>query len=263
MLSYTYLGRLGRGGFSELDLVELSDGRRVVLRRLLGKSIFQPREHYRFRRGTRIRSVLSPHRNIVASLEYGYNFLRPYEIIEYVQGDNLKGMFNARSQALLENREYILEACAIAVAHVHQKGFMHLDVKPENFMCQIRERPVVKLTDFDLARPMDMQGRSVQMGTPVYMAPEQLRTKRSSQASDVFSFGIMAYLFFTGKMPFIGSTPRSSIRKQKSDVYAAPMAKDSCPELSDKWNRVIAKSLEKRPERRYKDMTEVLNDLWS
>lgn len=264
MLPFSLLGNLASGGFSELKLIELRDGRRAVMRRLLSASILHPREHFRFRRGTNIRAILSPHKNLIDSYDHGYDLFRPYEIIEYVQGDNLKAYFNVRNSFVMENREYILEQCASAIAHVHSKGYMHLDVKPENFMCQLRDKPIVKLTDFDLARPASATGECVQMGTPVYMAPEQLTAKRwSSQSADVFAFGVMAYLLFTEKMPFNGSTPKSAMKRHKSELCIAPMVKDSNPEVSDRWNSVIAKALEKRIERRYKNMNELLSDLWS
>ena len=259
MISYTMLGDFARGGFAELKLIELGDRRRAILRRPLSFSIFHLGEYRRFKRGIAIRSHLTPHRNLVGSIEYGYDFLHPWEIIEYVNGDNLKTHYNNRSAVLASNREYILESCASGIAWIHSSGYMHLDVKPENFICQATDKIVVKLTDFDLARPADENGPSLQMGTPNYMAPEQFHRKRAYKASDVFAFSVMAYMFFTGKMPFKGSTPKAALKRQASENYEAPSVRDSVPNVPDKWNDAIARGLAKKVENRFQDMTEMLD----
>ena len=259
MISHTVLGDFARGGFAELKLIELGDRRRAILRRPLNFSIFHLGEYRRFKRGIRIRSLLTPHRNLVGSIEYGYDFLHPWEIIEYVNGDNLKSHYNNRSAVLAANREYILESCASGIAWIHSSGYMHLDIKPENFICQVSDKIVVKLTDFDLARPEDETGPSLQMGTPNYMAPEQFHRKRSYKASDVFAFSVMAYMFFTGKMPFRGSTQKAALKRQASENYEAPSVRDSVPDVPDKWNEAIAMGLAKKVENRFRDMTEMLD----
>ena len=259
MIPHMVLGDFAKGGFAELKLVELGDRRRAILRKPLGFSIFRLGEYNRFKRGIAIRSQLSPHRNLVNSIDYGYDFLHPWEIIEYVNGDNLKTHYNNRSAVLTSNREYILESCASGIAWVHTSGYMHLDVKPENFICQTGDKIVVKLTDFDLARPEDDNGPNIQMGTPSYMAPEQFHGKHSYKASDVFAFSVMAYMFFTGKMPFKGTTQRAALKRQASENYEAPYVKESVPEVSSKWNAAIAKGLAKKVENRFPDMTAMLD----
>ena len=90
MIPHMVLGDFAKGGFAELKLVELGDRRRAILRKPLGFSIFRLGEYNRFKRGIAIRAQVSPHKNIVNSIDYGYDFLHPWEIIEYVNGDNLK-----------------------------------------------------------------------------------------------------------------------------------------------------------------------------
>ena len=255
------LGDFAKGGFAELKLVELAGRRRAILRRPLHFSIFKLGEYKRFKSGIAIRSSLTPHKNIVGSIEYGFDFMHPWELIEYINGDNLKTHFNSRSNILTTNIEYILKSCAYGIAKVHDSGLMHLDVKPENFILQNTGTPVVKLTDFDLTKPDDANAPSPQMGTPSYMAPEQLRGKRAYKASDVFAFSVMAYMFFTGKMPFKGSTQKSALKRQASDNYDAPLVKESVPEVPDRWNLAIARGLSKKLDYRFPDMNAMLDFL--
>ncbi len=97
------------------------------------------------------------------------------------------------------------------------------------------------------------------MGTPNYMAPEQFRYKRSYKASDVFAFSIMAYMFFTGKMPFKGSTQKSALKRQASENYEAPLVSESVSNVPDKWNHAIARGLAKKVENRFPDMGAMLD----
>jgi len=259
MLQYKINEPFASGGVAELHFVTLADGRKALLRRLLPNKVFHLCEHLGFRNGLKVRQAVSPHRNIVKSFEWGYHFLRPYEIIEYIPGENLKVLYNMRGKLLLEHAAVVLEAAACGLAWVHNVGYMHLDVKPENFLCQERARPIVKLTDFDLARPGDDCGPRRQMGTPAYMAPEQFVQKTSSMASDVFAFSIMAYQIFTWKMPFSGDSPKATWRHQASETVIPKPPVSSNPEMPPKWNAAIVKGLEKRQEKRLPDMNAFLD----
>ena len=259
MMQLTRISSFAEGGLAELTLVALPNGQQALLRKLHASKVLNIREHLSFRRGLKIRAALTPNEYIIGSLEWGYDFLCPYEVIEYLQGENLKVTFNSRSHILAQNRERVLKACAMGLAHVHKSGFMHLDVKPENFLCQFKGVPKVKLTDFDLAREADDCGPRAQMGTPAYMAPEQLRHKLSCKASDVFAFCVMAYQLFTNKMPFTGSTVKSTLKRQASENVEAPQPIKSNPSMPENWNLAIVKGLAKKPENRLPDMEALLD----
>ena len=262
MMQLTRISPFAQGGLAELTLVMLPNGQQALLRKLHATKVLRIREHLNFKRGVKIRAALTPNEYMVGSLGWGYDFLCPYEVIEYLPGDNLKIAFNSRNPMLVQNRERVLRACAMGLAHVHRSGYMHLDVKPENFLCQFRGAPKVKLTDFDLAREADDHGPRPQMGTPAYMAPEQFRRKVSYKASDVFSFCVMAYQMFTNKMPFTGSTLKSTLKRQASENVEAPAPIESNPSMPESWNEVIVRGLAKKPENRLPDM-EALLDLLS
>lgn len=260
--TYTVLGLFATGGMAELYSIILNDGQRALRRELHAAKILRWGLHRRFRFGLKVRANLSPHDNIANSLTWGYDGIKPYEIIEWVDGQNLKNLLNARSALLTEQIDAILLQAATALAWVHENEIMHLDVKPENFLCKTDadNSVTVKLTDFDLSRPAGDQSRQRQLGTPAYMAPEQFKERIASPASDVFAFSIMAYQLLTGKMPFTGDTPKKTWRNQASDSVTPRPPQELVPELPEKTSRTIMRGLVKRPQQRLPDMRAWLHE---
>ncbi|MBP5639958.1 MAG: serine/threonine protein kinase [Victivallales bacterium] len=260
--SYNILGHFAEGGIATLERIVLEDGRKAILRELQSSKIFSIKQQITFRRGIRIRAMLSPHPRMTNSLEFGAKGLRPYEIIEYIEGKNLKALVNNRDEVVRNNMMFIIRECAEALAWIHSNGFMHLDVKPENFIiCTTGDKPIVKLTDFDLAQKATNNGPYKQSGTPAYMAPEQFKQKKAFMASDVFAFSVMAYLLVTGKQPFVSSTQKGSLHKQASDSYTPKAPIEHVPDLPIKLNNAIMTGLEKRLDRRFPDMNTFLKQI--
>ena len=261
-LTYRTQGPLATGGMAKLDRIVLSDGKPAVLRQMKSLSLLNFRQRKFFKRGAQIRAALTPHPNIVSSLEIGSHFLAPYEIIEYVSGQPLRNLMTLNDPTLKLNTEHVLLEMAEALAWVHDNGFMHLDVKPENFLLKrAKDTYTVKLTDFDLARVRADHGPHRQLGTPGYMAPEQFKRHKCHQASDVFAFGIIAYELLTGRRPFSGKTPKDMWRHQASKRYLPRPLHDFVPQIPPKLEYVILACLNKEREKRYHDMRQVLNAL--
>jgi serine/threonine protein kinase len=264
-ISFRVKTPFAEGGMAVLSSIVTSDGQPAIFRELRGRYVCRFGVRARFVRGIRIRESLSPHPGLANSLEQGSNWFKPYEIIEKVPGCNLRVLINRRDEAVRIHREEILAAAAAGLAYMHQKQYLHLDVKPENFLVDTSDRfhPVVKLTDFDLACPVEQARRSRQVGTPAYMAPEQFNLKISLKASDVFAFGVMAYQLCCGRFPFFGNSEKQTMRKQ-ADVNVIPRPpSDFVRDISPRLERVIMRSLAKRSQERYPDMGAFLNDLTS
>lgn len=261
-LTYTVLGHFATGGMAELYTVVLNDGQRALRRELHAAKVLRWGLHRRFRFGLKTRASLSPHDNLANSLNWGYDGLKPYEIIEWIDGQNLKNLLNVRSPLLTDHVEEILLQAATALAWVHENQLMHLDVKPENFLCKSNGSGdlIIKLTDFDLARPAEDQSRQRQLGTPAYMAPEQFKERKASPASDVFAFNIMAYQLVTGRMPFSGDTPKKTWRNQASESVVPKTPQELMPEVPDKVSRTIMRGLIKRQQQRIPDMRAWLHE---
>ena len=149
---------------------------------------------------------------------------------------------------------YFLFACC---------GFMHLDVKPENFLLKESPNglPIVKLTDFDLAKKSDDNGPYPQPGTPAYMAPEQFKEKMAFMASDVFAFSLMMYRIVTGKAAFVADTKKKLLHLQASSVQTARHPQDIDPSLNPALCAIIMKGLAKKRDQRYPDMMAMADDL--
>lgn len=261
-ITYSIIGNFALGGIAVLERIILGDGRRALLRRLQSGKVLNISHQQCFRRGTEIRQMLSPHPNLVNSLERGSQGLRPYEIIEFVDGQNLKVMMNDRHEVLHQQLMYIVTECAEALSWIHTNGFMHLDIKPENFILDVTHKtPVVKLTDFDLTQPSNANQPHKQMGTPAYMAPEQFTKKTAYMASDVFAFCIMLYQLTTGKAPFSGETQKEAFQKQASLTFVPKPPSEFVKDINPKLNHIIMTGLQKSLDKRYPSMANLLADL--
>ncbi len=248
------------GGMAVLDTVQLEDGRLAVLRKYRVSRLLNFRLRAQFIAGLRLRQELSGHQNIVGSLGFSEGLL-PYEIIEFVSGPNLNTIMGRQDDFFRKYRVQILQQAAEALAWIHRHKVMHLDVKPENFLVRVAaDGPLVKLTDFDLARPADDNGPGRRNGTPEYMAPEQFKQKMRYQASDVFAFSIMAYRMLANRFPFSGSSANSALKHQASDKVAARPLHEVCPDIPARLEIAIMHGLEKDWHRRLQDMNAFLQE---
>ncbi len=263
--SFSRIGVIGSGGMAQLSNALLEDGTHVVVRELLLQKVFMLEQQMRFRNGCRIREMLSASPHIVKSLGRRSLTLLPYEIIEYFESKNLKLQLNSQPELVKRYMTEIIRQAAEALAWVHENGYMHLDVKPENFLVSFRgaNKVMVKLTDFDLTTPKDKTGPRPQRGTPAYMAPEQITRKVCSQASDVFAFSIMAYRVVTGKMPFFGNNLKQVLRHQARETVKAEAPIYCNPDVPRSLNTAIMLGLEKREKDRIPTMSEWLKVLES
>jgi serine/threonine-protein kinase len=259
------LQQIAVGGMAVLFLAEQPDGTNLVIRELHPKLRWRLRSHLRFRRGARIRDLVSPHPNIVFSVEYGYSRLVPYEIIEYVPGQNLHELIGRRDECIVRNNLEVLRQASNAIAHMHDAGYIHLDVKAENFVLDKRayeqDRVLVKLTDFDLSRRISASFDARRAGTASYMAPELLRKGSVGIEADIFAFGVLAYYLVTRRKPFSGFTLDEMRRQQLSQSYLVPEPIRLAPEIAPKLSWIIMKCLEKDPAQRFPSMAYLRREL--
>jgi len=162
---------------------------------------------------------------------------------------------------LLENVAQILIDMAVALEHMHENGFMHLDFKPENVL--VTPNGKVRLVDFDLAQPIPARPKKMSRknpGTPAYMAPEQLLGQPLSNRVDIFSYGASAYELLTNHKPFPGESPAEILKLQldRSD-FVSPRALN--PDLPANLEKVLLRCLETDPERRYPVMGVMVREL--
>lgn len=206
------------------------------------------------------------HPHIVEFLEYGGLIDgRPYLAMEWLEGRDLAAELSARGPLSAREALAVLEPVASALAAAHRAGIIHRDLKAQNVMVQAGpEEPRIKLVDFGIAKPLAPGAATVvtstgrQLGTPVAMAPEQIRGVAVDARTDIYALGVLIYQLLTGQLPFQAPTAQETEElhlhapaPRVSDLTAVP------PEIDG----VVLRCLAKRPEDRYPSVDDVLADL--
>lgn len=146
------------------------------------------------------------HDNITAYYDYGEVDGRPYLVLEYVSGGSLGEAIREGRAGDLREKLRVAGQIANALAYVHSKGIVHRDVKPDNV--RVSASGQVKVTDFGIAKgpELSLTGAGFTVGTPYYMAPEQIRGRKATPLVDVYAFGVLLYELVSGVRPFAGGT---------------------------------------------------------
>jgi eukaryotic-like serine/threonine-protein kinase len=242
---------INSGGMADIWLATDSNGKAYALRRMHERYKFNFFARRRFVRGCEILERISDHETIIGYVEHGKISGQHYLLMEYVEAENLKDLYTRHDPVLLENVAQILIDMALALEHMHENGYMHLDFKPENVL--ITRNGKVRLVDFDLAQPIPEKPTKLSKknpGTPAYMAPEQMLGQPISHHVDVFSYGVTAYELLTNQKPFPGETPSDILKKMlnRADFITPRQLNGELPPAIEK---VILRCLELEPERRY------------
>ncbi len=174
--------------------------------------------------------------------------------MEFIKGEDLKTIL-ARSAPLPESAilEYLKQLCD-GIAYAHRLGIVHRDIKPANIL--LDEGHHVKVTDFGIAKVLDAaatKAGTMIMGTPLYMAPEQIQGEKIDQRVDIYALGIMLFEMATGAPPF----NEGSIEYHHLNTPVPPIEAD----LSEDLKRIIYRCVEKDPDKRYQSIEELLMDL--
>jgi serine/threonine protein kinase len=240
---------INSGGMADIWLATDPENKPFALRKLHDELKFNFVARRRFVRGCEILSKIHSHEYVIGYIEHGKISGTLYCLMEYVESSNLKQVFARNDPMLSENIGNILIDMAVALEHVHDSGFMHLDFKPENVL--VTRNAAVRLVDFDLAQPRPKEPKkfSKNPGTPAYMAPEQLQRGAIDHRVDLFAYGVAAYELLTGRKPFEGDSAEEILRRQLSGGLATP--RELNPEIPLPLEKTILKCLEKDPNKRH------------
>ena len=170
----------------------------------------------RFKREVRISSELS-HPSIVQVIDYGEHDGQLYLVMEMIKGKPLRDIITKDGFALREFME-IFRPILQALQYAHDKGIIHRDLKPENIM--FTDDSKIKVMDFGLARGHQYSAitkTGTALGTPAYMAPEQITSNTIDKRSDQYTLGVIAYEMLTGRLPFIEDNPINIMFKHVTD----------------------------------------------
>ena len=179
--------------------------------------------------------------------------------MEYVPGQNLKGLIRQTGQLALGTVISLARQICDGLAEAHKLGVVHRDLKPQNIM--IDREGSARNMDFGIARSIKgkgITGAGVIIGTPEYMSPEQVEGKEVDQRSDIYSLGIILYEMVIGQVPFEAETPFAIGMKHKSEIPKDP--KELNAQIPEDFSRVILKCLEKDKEKRYQSAGEVRSE---
>jgi serine/threonine protein kinase len=257
--SYRVLEPLGRGGMAEVykGYHPLLD-RYVAIKVLHAHFSADAQFADRFQREAATVAKLR-HPNIVQVHDFGVQDGISYMAMEYVEGITLKErLINARAAAAplpWAESVSILQQVAAALDHAHAHGLVHRDVKPANILLRNSATDVkreVILTDFGIAKILEgvqFTTTGMSMGTPDYMAPEQVHGEPVSARTDVYALGIVFFEMLTGVLPFSADTPVAVLLKHVSD--APPSPRLLVPTLPEAIDDVVQCALAKRPIERY------------
>jgi serine/threonine-protein kinase len=187
---------------------------------------------------------------------------RVYMVMERVNGRSLRHILTEQKKLPAERAVRIALGICDALEYVYRNGVVHRDLKPENVMVDSEDH--IKLIDFGIAGSVGMRRLTFAklaraMGTPDYISPEQVKSKRGDARSDVYALGIMLYEMLTGEVPFHGPNPLAVINDRLLNHPTPPRELDS--EISPQLQEIIYRALERNPANRYASAREFAKDL--
>ena len=256
---YRIVDPLGRGGMGIVYKVEhVRIGKLLAMKLLTGELSRNPEVVRRFKQEALTVSKLSSP-NTVQVFDFGVAEGLTYLVMELVTGEDLaRALRTAGPMPFPRLGKVVIQVCA-SLAEAHQKGIVHRDVKPENVML-LRGKDgadVAKVLDFGLAKLREgadlneMTSQGAIVGTPYFMAPEQIRGEPVDHRTDIYALGALMYRALTGHYPFNGPTPMSVFTKHLTEQPVPPAMR--APELAVPFgaSAIVMKALEKDPADRY------------
>jgi len=209
----------------------------------------------RFRREARSVAALS-HPNVVTVIDRGEHGGRQFIVFEYIDGENLKQLIQRRGQAPVKTALELAGQIAQALSFAHQQGLVHRDVKPQNVL--LNGDGTAKVTDFGIARSLDVQHGMTQTGTVLgtsdYIAPEQAQGQNVDEQTDIYSLGVVLYELLTGEVPFPGESFVAVAMRHINEP--PPPIRDKRPDVPPRVEALVQKAMAKEPRDRFRSMAE-------
>lgn len=199
------------------------------------------------------------HKNVCRVYDFNRIAGIAYTSMEFVNGESLRSVLNRFGGLPMRKANDIgLQICS-GLKEAHAQGIVHRDLKPENVM--IDSQGNVKIMDFGIARSMDTATRMTgsMVGTPAYMAPEQVSGKPVDYRTDIYSLGLVLYEIYTGVPAFNADTAVAVALKQMNEAPTPPHTLD--PSFPAPVERVILRCLEKEPAKRFSSVAELMQAL--
>ncbi len=254
---------IGQGGMGAVFLAQQSRPRRqVAIKVLLPLVQLKPEQHAsfleRFRRETDAAASLD-HPNILPVHEYGERDGLAYLVMPYISGGTLRDELEREKRLSWTRIVSYLDQMAAALDTAHAHGVIHRDIKPANILITPEKR--LLLSDFGLVKLMSEEQSApltkigMPMGTPDYMAPEQVIGRDVDARADLYSLGVILYQMVTGEVPFKGDLPMQVAMQHLHMRPSSP--RQLRPDLPPAAEQVVLRALAKRPDDRYPNAQEM------
>lgn len=258
---YEIVSELGRGGMGVVFKAWEESLQRFVAIKMLADQLTSDESLVaRFLREARSVADLN-HPNVVQVFSVDTHDGRPYFAMEFVEGDSLTSLIRTSGKIEPSRAVTILKEVARGLSAAHDKGVVHRDIKPDNIM--LTKHGGVKVVDFGVARVENpttkLTATGMAVGTPNYLSPEVCLGLDVDQRSDLFSMGVVLYEMLTGRTPFDADSPlemmTNVVKAEVPDIEALN------PGVDDNLRLILNHLLEKKPEYRYQNFHQVLEDI--
>ena len=257
------LARLIRmGSTSEVwEVIDEGDGERLAIK-MLRESVSDDRKEIALLKHEYniAKDLVSP--RVIKIHEYRVESGRPMLVMELFSELNMKQALRRGPESLGYMLDKIVEQSAEGLYYMHTKGWIHKDIKPDNFL--VSREGVVKLIDFTISEKKKsglsklFHREKFAAGTRSYMSPEQIRSKVVDERSDVYSFGCVLYELCTGKPPYTGDTPNDLLNKHLTASIPSPVVHNS--NVTKDFADLVRKMMAKKPSQRPDSMWEFLKE---
>jgi serine/threonine-protein kinase len=263
--------KVGQGGMGAVyEATHTQLGKRVAVKVLLEKYAQREAIVKRLRQEAQLASSVGNEHIIditdIGTTEDG----RTYVVMEFLEGESLAECLGREIKLSEQRILKVISQAASALAAAHAKGVVHRDIKPENlFLLKRKEQDFVKVVDFGISKSLRASGEEevqrltqtgMVLGTPLYMSPEQARGDDELDARvDIYALGVIMYECATGTVPFVGNNYLSVISQVLNET-PKPI-RELRPEISDEFEAVVGKAMEKNKTERYASANEMLADL--
>ncbi|MEX2287601.1 MAG: serine/threonine-protein kinase [Planctomycetaceae bacterium] len=262
--NYQLLNCVATGNYTQIWEAIAKGGTNHLAMKLMLKEAFTDSEQRSvFKHETKVAKTLE-HPSIIRCQEVVFTKKHAYMLMDYFPAPNLKAQIGANIAELQARLRKLIEQICLGLAYIHEKGWVHRDIKPDNILCN--KSSEVRLIDFSLccgyargiAKAFAGKQKIIQ-GTRTYIAPETVMKQVVSPQTDIYSLGITIFEALTGVPPFFGSSPGDLLVKHVRNV--PPLASELNPNVAPEMDALVAKMLKKKPKDRQQSVMELASEI--